>query len=222
MNFDIKFIFEAIPQLLRYLPMTLLLAFASMLFASVLGMVLALFISNHVKILSPLAKLYISFFRSVPTLVTLFLFYFGIPQLFPEFSFIDAITATIVALSFKNAANLAEEFRGALLAVDPGQMEACLSVGMTRRQGLIRIVLPQAFKIAIPGMGNYLIMLIKESSLAFTVGVSDIFAQTKIIASSSFRFFESYIAVALIYWGLTVLLTLMQGKLEKALSKPYR
>lgn len=222
MNFDIKFIFEAIPQLLRYLPMTLLLAFASMLFASVLGMVLALFISNHVKILSPLAKLYISFFRSVPTLVTLFLFYFGIPQLFPEFSFIDAITATIVALSFKNAANLAEEFRGALLAVDPGQMEACLSVGMTRRQGLIRIVLPQAFKIAIPGMGNYLIMLIKESSLAFTVGVSDIFAQTKIIASSSFRFFESYIAVALIYWGLTVLLTLMQGKLEKALGKPYR
>lgn len=138
-----------------------------------------------------MAKVYISFFRSVPTLVTLFIFYVGIPQIFPEFTFIDAITATIVALSFKNAAYLAEEFRGALNAVDSGQMEACLSVGMTKWQGFRRVILPQAMRIAVPSLGNYLIMLVKESSLAFTVGVTDIFAQTKILASNSFRFWRA-------------------------------
>ncbi len=222
MNFDLAFIFEAIPRLLHYLPMTLMLAVGSMALACVMGIVLALIINNKLFILSPLAKVYISFFRSVPTLVTLFIFYVGIPQIFPEFTFIDAITATIVALSFKNAAYLAEEFRGALNAVDSGQMEACLSVGMTKWQGFRRVVLPQAMRIAVPSIGNYLIMLVKESSLAFTVGVTDIFAQTKILASNSFRFLESYIAVALIYWAVTIVLTMLQGKLEKAMSKPYR
>ncbi|WP_270165687.1 amino acid ABC transporter permease [Paenibacillus sp. SYP-B4298] len=222
MNFDIGFIFEAIPRLLEYLPMTLMLAVGSMILACVMGIILALIINNRIAVLSPLAKVYISFFRSVPTLVTLFIFYVGVPQILPEFTFIDAITATIIALSFKNAAYLAEEFRGALNAVDSGQMEACLAVGMTKWQGFRRVVLPQALRIAVPSLGNYLIMLVKESSLAFTVGVTDIFAQTKILASGSFRFLESYIAVALIYWGLTVLLTMLQGKLEKVMSKPYR
>ncbi|WP_341279484.1 amino acid ABC transporter permease [Paenibacillus sp. FSL H8-0537] len=222
MNFDTAFIFEAIPKLLKYLPMTLMLAVGSMLLACLMGIVLALIINNKIFILSPVAKVYISFFRSVPTLVTLFIFYVGIPQIFPEFTFIDAITATIVALSFKNAAYLAEEFRGALNAVDSGQMEACLSVGMTKWQGFRRVILPQAMRIAVPSLGNYLIMLVKESSLAFTVGVTDIFAQTKILASNSFRFLESYIAVALIYWAVTIVLTMLQGKLEKAMSKPYR
>lgn len=222
MHFDLAFIFEAIPRLLKYLPMTLMLAVGSMLLASLMGIILALIINSKVFILSPLVKIYISFFRSVPTLVTLFIFYVGIPQIFPDFTFIDAITATIVALSFKNAAYLAEEFRGALNAVDSGQMEACLSVGMTKWQGFRRVVLPQAMRVAVPSLGNYLIMLVKESSLAFTVGVTDIFAQTKILASNSFRFLESYIAVALIYWAVTIVLTMLQGKLEKAMSKPYR
>ncbi|MBK0002481.1 MULTISPECIES: amino acid ABC transporter permease [Erwiniaceae] len=222
MNFDLRFMLEAFPSLLSFLPMTLFLAVTSMVIASVMGVGLALLIRNRIMILTPLAELYISFFRSVPTLVTLFIFYFGIPQLFPGISMMNAISATIIALSFKNAANLAEEFRGAMNAVEPGQMEACLSVGLTRWQGFRRVILPQTIRVAVPGMANYLIMLIKESSLAFTVGVTEIFSQTKILASNSFRFLESYIAVALIYWAVTILLTMLQKRLEKRLNRPYR
>ncbi|TCV95194.1 amino acid ABC transporter permease [Biostraticola tofi] len=221
MNFDLGFMITALPALIAYLPMTLFLAVTSMIIASLMGLLLAVLIRHRTPLLSHLAELYISFFRSVPTLVTLFIFYFGIPQLFPGISFINAISATIIALSFKNAANLAEEFRGAMSSVDPGQMEACLSVGLTRWQGFRRVILPQTVRIAIPGMSNYLIMLIKESSLAFTVGVTEIFSQTKIIASNSFRFLESYIAVALIYWAVTILLTLLQKRLETRLNRPY-
>ena len=222
MNFNLSFMLEAFPTLLSYLPMTLFLAITSMVIASVMGMVLALIIRNRIVVLTQFAEIYISFFRSVPTLVTLFIFYFGIPQLFPGISMMNAISATIIALSFKTAANLAEEFRGAMNSVDKGQIEACLSVGLTRWQGFRRIVLPQTVRIAIPGMSNYLIMLIKESSLAFTVGVTDIFAQTKILASNSFRFLESYLAVALIYWAVTILLTLLQKRIEHRLNRPYR
>lgn len=222
MNFNLSFMLEAFPTLLSYLPMTLFLAITSMVIASVMGMVLALIIRNRLVVLTQLAEIYISFFRSVPTLVTLFIFYFGIPQLFPGISMMNAISATIIALSFKTAANLAEEFRGAMNSVDKGQLEACLSVGLSRWQGFRRIVLPQTVRIAVPGMSNYLIMLIKESSLAFTVGVTDIFAQTKILASNSFRFLESYLAVALIYWAVTILLTLLQKRIEHRLNRPYR
>lgn len=222
MNFNLSFMLEAFPTLLSYLPVTLFLAITSMVIASVMGMVLALIIRNRIVVLTQFAEIYISFFRSVPTLVTLFIFYFGIPQLFPGISMMNAISATIIALSFKTAANLAEEFRGAMNSVDKGQMEACLSVGLSRWQGFRRIVLPQTVRIAVPGMSNYLIMLIKESSLAFTVGVTDIFAQTKILASNSFRFLESYLAVALIYWAVTILLTLLQKSIEHRLNRPYR
>jgi putative amino-acid transport system permease protein len=222
MNFNLSFMLEAFPTLLSYLPMTLFLAITSMVIASVMGMVLALIIRNRIVVLTQFAEIYISFFRSVPTLVTLFIFYFGIPQLFPGISMMNAISATIIALSFKTAANLAEEFRGAMNSVDKGQIEACLSVGLSRWQGFRRIVLPQTVRIAVPGMSNYLIMLIKESSLAFTVGVTDIFAQTKILASNSFRFLESYLAVALIYWAVTILLTLLQKRIEHRLNRPYR
>ncbi|MEN0615610.1 amino acid ABC transporter permease [Klebsiella indica] len=222
MNFNLSFMLEAFPTLLSYLPVTLFLAITSMVIASVMGMVLALIIRNRIVVLTQFAEVYISFFRSVPTLVTLFIFYFGIPQLFPGISMMNAISATIIALSFKTAANLAEEFRGAMNSVDRGQMEASLSVGLSRWQGFRRIVLPQTVRIAVPGMSNYLIMLIKESSLAFTVGVTDIFAQTKILASNSFRFLESYLAVALIYWAVTILLTLLQKSIEHRLNRPYR
>lgn len=222
MNFDFHFMLEAFPTLLSYLPVTLFLAITSMIIASVMGIGLAMIIRSRLIVLTHLAEIYISFFRSVPTLVTLFIFYFGIPQLFPGVSMMSAIAATIIALSFKTAANLAEEFRGAMSSVDKGQMEACLSVGLTRWQGFRRVILPQAFRVAVPGMSNYLVMLIKESSLAFTVGVTDIFAQTKILASNSFRFLESYLAVALIYWVVTILLTLLQKRIEHRLNSPYQ
>lgn len=199
---DWEFMISAFPTLIQALPITLFMAIAAMIFAIIGGLILALITKNKIPVLHQLSKLYISFFRGVPTLVQLFLIYYGLPQLFPEMSKMTALTAAIIGLSLKNAAYLAEIFRAALNSVDDGQLEACLSVGMTKFQAYRRIILPQAIRNAIPATGNTFIGLLKETSLAFTLGVMEMFAQGKMYASGNLKYFETYLAVAIVYWFL--------------------
>lgn len=213
---------SAFPTLIQALPITLFMAIAAMIFAIIGGLILALITKNKIPVLHQLSKLYISFFRGVPTLVQLFLIYYGLPQLFPEMSKMTALTAAIIGLSLKNAAYLAEIFRAALNSVDDGQLEACLSVGMTKFQAYRRIILPQAIRNAIPATGNTFIGLLKETSLAFTLGVMEMFAQGKMYASGNLKYFETYLAVAIVYWVLTMIYSILQDLFERAMSKPYR
>lgn len=219
---DWEFMISAFPTLIQALPITLFMAIAAMIFAIIGGLILALITKNKIPVLHQLSKLYISFFRGVPTLVQLFLIYYGLPQLFPEMSKMTALTATIIGLSLKNAAYLAEIFRAALNSVDDGQLEACLSVGMTKFQAYRRIILPQAIRNAIPATGNTFIGLLKETSLAFTLGVMEMFAQGKMYASGNLKYFETYLAVAIVYWVLTMIYSMLQDLFERAMSKPYR
>ncbi|KAF2428430.1 amino acid ABC transporter permease [Bacillus subtilis] len=219
---DWEFMISAFPTLIQALPITLFMAIAAMIFAILGGLILALITKNKIPVLHQLSKLYISFFRGVPTLVQLFLIYYGLPQLFPEMSKMTALTAAIIGLSLKNAAYLAEIFRAALNSVDDGQLEACLSVGMTKFQAYRRIILPQAIRNAIPATGNTFIGLLKETSLAFTLGVMEMFAQGKMYASGNLKYFETYLAVAIVYWVLTMIYSMLQDLFERAMSKPYR
>lgn len=219
---DWEFMISAFPTLIQALPITLFMAIAAMIFAIIGGLILALITKNKIPVLHQLSKLYISFFRGVPTLVQLFLIYYGLPQLFPEMSKMTALTAAIIGLSLKNAAYLAEIFRAALNSVDDGQLEACLSVGMTKLQAYRRIILPQAVRNAIPATGNTFIGLLKETSLAFTLGVMEMFAQGKMYASGNLKYFETYLAVAIVYWVLTIIYSILQDLFERAMSKPYR
>ncbi|MCI4167318.1 amino acid ABC transporter permease [Bacillus spizizenii] len=219
---DWEFMISAFPTLIQALPITLFMAIAAMIFAIIGGLILALITKNKIPVLHQLSKLYISFFRGVPTLVQLFLIYYGLPQLFPEMSKMTALTAAIIGLSLKNAAYLAEIFRAALNSVDDGQLEACLSVGMTKLQAYRRIILPQAVRNAIPATGNTFIGLLKETSLAFTLGVMEMFAQGKMYASGNLKYFETYLAVAIVYWVLTIIYSILQDMFERAMSKPYR
>ncbi|BET53056.1 amino acid ABC transporter permease [Bacillus subtilis] len=219
---DWEFMISAFPTLFQALPITLFMAIAAMIFAIIGGLILALITKNKIPVLHQLSKLYISFFRGVPTLVQLFLIYYGLPQLFPEMSKMTALTAAIIGLSLKNAAYLAEIFRAALNSVDDGQLEACLSVGMTKFQAYRRIILPQAIRNAIPATGNTFIGLLKETSLAFTLGVMEMFAQGKMYASGNLKYFETYLAVAIVYWVLTIIYSILQDLFERAMSKPYR
>lgn len=207
---DWEFMISAFPTLIQALPITLFMAIAAMIFAIIGGLILALITKNKIPVLHQLSKLYISFFRGVPTLVQLFLIYYGLPQLFPEMSKMTALTAAIIGLSLKNAAYLAEIFRAALNSVDDGQLEACLSVGMTKFQAYRRIILPQAIRNAIPATGNTFIGLLKETSLAFTLGVMEMFAQGKMYASGNLKYFETYLAVAIVYWVLTMIYSMLQ------------
>ncbi|MXV42545.1 amino acid ABC transporter permease [Bacillus subtilis] len=219
---DWEFMISAFPTLIQALPITLFMAIAAMIFAIIGGLILALITKNKIPVLHQLSKLYISFFRGVPTLVQLFIIYYGLPQLFPEMSKMTALTAAIIGLSLKNAAYLAEIFRAALNSVDDGQLEACLSVGMTKFQAYRRIILPQAIRNAIPATGNTFIGLLKETSLAFTLGVMEMFAQGKMYASGNLKYFETYLAVAIVYWVLTMIYSMLQDLFERAMSKPYR
>jgi ABC-type amino acid transport system permease subunit len=120
-----------------------------------------------------------------------------------------------VALSVNSGAYMSENIRSALLSVDTGQMEACHSVNMTTWTALRRIILPQAFVVALPSIGNNFISLLKDTSLVFNISVIEILAQAKIIGSRSFRFFEVYIVVSVIYWICCILFERLVAVVEK-------
>lgn len=222
MNFDVKYMLGLFPSLLEYLPLVLYITLLAFLFAILLGMVFTWIISNKTKIIYPILLVIISYFRGTPSLIQIFVFYFGMPQLFPSMNSMDAVTAVIIALSLRNAAYLSEVFRSALASVDKGQAEAALSVGMTRLQAIRRIVLPQAARTAIPPTGNYFIMIFKETSLAFTIGVTDMLGQAKLEAAVTYKFLEAFLAVGFIYWVVTAIFSSIQSRIEWRMEKPYR
>lgn len=204
-----------------YLPITLMLAIVSLILSIIGGLIIALILRAKIPVLKEIAIVYISFFRSIPSLVQLFLIYYGLPQLIPGMRVIDALTAAIIGLSIKNAAYLAEIFRAAITSVDKGQFEAAHSIGLSKTQTYMKIVLPQATRNAIPASGNIFIGLIKETSLVFTLGVTEIFAKSKLLSSASYKYLETFLAVAIVYWLITIIYTYLQSLLEKKLNKPY-
>lgn len=221
MTFDFAYMMEILPDLLGYLPITLYLTLASMAIAVVIGGIFAVVLVNKVPVLTQIIQVIMSFFRGTPPIVQLLLIYFGLPQILPIATGMSAETASILTFSLNTAAYLAEVFRAALDSVDEGQVEAAMTVGLTYGQTLRGIVLPQAVRNAIPGTGNTFVGLLKNSSLAFTIGVVELLAQGKLFASNSLKFFEAYFAVALIYWALTILYSLLQNWYEKRLAVPY-
>jgi len=190
-------------------------------FALILALIIALVRVFKLPVLHQLAGLFISFFRGTPLLVQLFLLYYGLPQLLPVLAGMDAFSAAVIGLSLHFSAYMAESIRAAILSIDKSQVEACFSIGMTRLQAMRRIILPQASRVAMPSLMNYFIDMIKSTSLAFTLGVAEIMAKAQMEAASTFKFFESFLAVALIYWAVVVFFTRIQHLLEARLNKAY-
>lgn len=221
MGFDPGFMLEAVPRLVGFLPVTLLLAVGAMALGVALGLVLALVRFADVPVAAPLARLFVSFFRGIPSLVLLFLVYFGLPSVVPAMSAMTAVTAAVLGLGFKQAAYLAEIFRAALVSVDRGQYEAGLATGLSRATVYRHYLLPQAAFNALPATGNQFIGLIKETSVVFTLGVTEMFAGAQMQAAENFRYFETYLTVGLLYWAVVVVVGALIGLLEKRLGVPY-
>lgn len=220
-NFSVEYFIGRFPEFIKFLPITLSLALISIVIGLAVGTSIALIRTYKIKILYPLSKVYVSFFRGTPLLVQLFIFYYGLPQIIPSLGGINAYTAAFLTLSINSSAYMSEIIRAAINSVDKGQMEAALSVGMTYFQGMTKIVLPQAARIAIPSLGNTFISLMKETSLAFVLGVSEMLAAAKMGSAASYRFFENYLAVGIIYWIITILFTYIIDRLERNMSKAY-
>ncbi|WP_233570010.1 amino acid ABC transporter permease [Aerococcus agrisoli] len=219
---DFQYMIEIFPEIAKYIPITLFLAIVSMFFAVIIGLIVAFGRRSKNGFISWLAGAYISVFRGVPTVVQLFIIYFGLPQFFPSMSMLSASTAAIIGFSFKEASYLAEIFRAGLDSVDTGQIEAGLSVGMKPWKIYQTVIIPQAIVNAVPGTLNVFVSLVKESSIVFTLGVTEVFASGKLLASSSMLYFETYVVVGFVYWVIIVLISWLQTKLEGKLSAPYK
>ncbi|GHV95249.1 amino acid ABC transporter permease [Spirochaetia bacterium] len=230
--FDPVFMINSVPEILRALPITLLLAVSSMAVGLIIGVVVALIRYFRVRGLAQIAKVYVSFIRGTPALVQIMLVYFGIPLTLRA---VNAYWGTelningvpreffaVVALSLNAGAYMSETVRGALQSVDIGQIEAAYSISMTVSQAMRRIVIPQAFAAAIPALANTLVSLIKETSLVFTISIVDLMAQARIVGSRGYRFFEIYVVISLIYWAISTVISRGLSFAEKAARKHER
>lgn len=228
--FDIQAVFSAIPKLISYLPVTIEITALSMFFGLIFGLLLAMIKINKIPVLSQITAVFVSFIRGTPLIVQLYLTYTGIPLLLKYYNYsnntdyninsVPAMVFVLVTFSLNEAAYNSESIRAAIQSVDKGQIEAAQSLGMTYSQVLKRIILPEAFIVALPTLGNTLIGLMKGTSLAFVCAVVEITAAAKIIAGANYRYFEVYLALAIIYWFLTIIIEQLIKLIEKRISLP--
>ncbi|MGG3623518.1 amino acid ABC transporter permease [Bacillus gobiensis] len=207
------------------LPLTLLMTGLSFFFSLLLAVLVAIVRIKKSRIPYAIATFYLSFMRCTPLLIQLFLIYFGLPQLLMVFDIDinswDRLVFLVITFTLHTAASLSEVIRSAYLAVGKDQLEAAYSVGMNYHQALWRIILPQAFTISLPNIGNALISLLKDTALAFTIGIIDIMGQVRIILGNNYGIgmFEIYFTIAFVYWITCIMIERVISYLEKALNK---
>lgn len=228
--FDFSAVWDQIPEIIKYLPTTLELAVISMLISLVLGLLLAIIKIKEIPVLKQIAGVYISIIRGTPIIVQLYIAYFGIPMFLKylnmqngtdiDVNVVPGFLCAIIALSINESAYNAESIRAALLSVGKGQTEAASALGMTYFQALRRIILPEAIVVALPSLGNSFIGLIKGTSLAFACAVVEITAAGKIIGGRTYRYFEVYVSLAIIYWVITIVVERIIKLIEKKISIP--
>lgn len=227
--FKPQFIIDVIPKLLPFLSVTLLVVVITVLFSSLLGLLLTWIRMKNGKISGFLANAYIYILRCTPAIVLLFIVYYGLPKLLIDFLGINInefhkAFFVIVTFSLIFAATMSEVMRSAYDAIDKGQYEAAVSIGLSDFQAFYRILLPQMVVVALPNFTNALVSLMKESSLAYTIGLIDIMGKGTLIISQNFGAYalETYIALTLIFWILTIAIEKSCTAIEVSLSKGNR
>lgn len=194
--------------------LTLKLTITSLVFGSIIGLFFALLRISKKKWLNAIADIYIGIIRGTPLIVQIAILYFGIAS----FVTLSQFWAGSIALAVHNGAYIAEIFRGAIQGVDKGQMEAGRSLGMSYPSTMKEIILPQAFKLSIPSLGNQFIICLKDSSLVAYVGMSDLWGVGLSEAASNYRQLETYAVVGLYYLAIVMAITFLLKKLEKRLN----
>lgn len=212
---DFTLVSDFIPFLLQAALVTLELSIVSIILGLLLGLVAALMKISNVKPLVWIADFYIWVIRGTPMLVQLFLVYFGLPQVGIE---LGPFTAGVIALGINSGAYIAEIYRGGMLSIPKGQTEAAQSLGMSYATIMKRIILPQAVRVSIPALGNQAISMLKDSSLASLVTVSELMMVSQRFAATNYAFIEFYITAALLYLFLTTIFSFILKKIEYRLS----
>lgn len=217
-----------IPQLIAYLPVTLQYVVASLLFGSLFAALLLLMKLGGPAPVRWIAEGITTLGRCCPTIIMLFLVYYGLPPLLYSLTGIDienydAIYFVVVSFSFFLGGSLSEVARSAYLSIDKGQFEAAACVGLTRAQTLRRIIAPQLFYLMIPNLGNTVQFLMKEGALTYLIGCVDLTGVAYLINGRelSAHVLEVYLALALIFWAISIAIDWLFAKLEAKLGTGY-
>lgn len=207
---------DSFPKLLAYgIKVTVPLTVFSYAIALAVALIVALIQYANIKVLRQICRFYIWIIRGTPLLVQLYIVFFGLPGIGIKF---DAFPAAMIVLGFNEGAYMAETIRGALESVSPGQLEAGYCVGLNFPKIMGHVVLPQAFRTAFPALGNSMISMLKETSMAATISVMEMFRQAQVINGRVYESLGLYCEVALIYLAFCTILTWVQRWGEKKLG----
>jgi polar amino acid transport system permease protein len=218
-NIDTAFIAEWGPFIIGGVGLTVLISVVSISFATLLALLGAFGRMSTNPYLNGLASLYVSLARGTPLIVQIYFVYLALPQVG---IILPAIPAGLIALSFNYGAYLTEIFRAGIEAVGRGQREAAQALGMTERHLMRRIVLPQAFRIVIPAIGNEFIAMLKDSSLVSILAVEELLFRAQLVGRQNFRSLEALVIAASFYWILTILFSHFQQRLERWMARGER
>jgi polar amino acid transport system permease protein len=201
--------------ILNGLWVTLKISFFAAILTFIIGTIVAFMKLSSYQFLKDIATVYITIVRGTPLLVQIFLFYFIVANIFE----LDRFVAGVLALGIFFGAYMAEILRGAIQSIDKGQLEAANSLGISKFQAMRYIILPQAFKRALPTLVGEMIALIKDSSLVSVISITDLTKVGKEIVANTFSPFETWIVIALVYLSITSVLSYVGHKLEKRMAE---
>ena len=212
---------DGTPLLIEGVRITALISVISIAIGILIGFFVCLMAVGKNRVLKAVSAVYVWIIRGTPMIVQAFIVYFGIPQLMQifvrGFKF-DAFTAGIITLSLNSGAYLSEVFRGGIQAVNKGQIEAARSLGLSRSKTMVKIILPQALKIAVPSMVNQFIVTVKDTSILSVIGLKELVNRAKVYVGSSYQFFATYSIVAVYYLVIISLLMIASKYLERKLN----
>lgn len=217
---DFSFIPRILPALLKGAGVTLWLTATAVGVGFVIGSMVGIVAAGVNKPLGILARVYINVIRGTPLLVQIFLIYFGLPALLG--TPIPSNIAAVAALSINSGAYMGEIVRGGINSVDKGQYEAAFSLGMNRSLTMIHIIFPQAFKRIVPMLGNEFIALLKDSSLVAVISMEELLRKGQLAVTRTFRPFEIYIVISLMYLVMTYGISLLVRWSERRLATDDR
>ena len=224
--FDAGMILEVLPDLLAYLDVTLLVAGISITAGSLLGGLLAWANLDGGRPLRALAAVYVYVMRCTPSIVLLFIVFYGLPKLLQgafgiDMNGMNRAVFAVITFTLLFGAYISEVFRAAYKAVPRGQYEAAICAGLSPVQAFAHVMLPQAAIVALPNFGNASINLLKEGSLAYTIGLIDLIGKGNLIIAQNFGAYgiEIYLACLLVYWAIVLLLEQAFMGVERRLDK---
>lgn len=213
MNFDSRYIWDALPLLMQGLQLTLIISLSGLLGGLVIGLLAGTCRALGGKISKTISLVFVELIRGTPIMVQVMFIYFALPMVLPVR--IDPVPAAIITIVINSGAYIAEITRGAILSINKGFKEASLAMGLSPRSTLLHVIMPLAFRRMIPALGNQWIISIKDTSLFIVIGVAELTRQGQEIIAGNFRALEVWTAVAMIYLFLTLCLSFLLKQLEK-------